>query len=418
MMKSLFVPQNEPTDEQMQKSARLLIKEAALASCLFSLGTGNVLAGYLAFLGASPSYCALIAALPQLGCVMQLVSPFLFERLRYRKGAITILCFVFRASLSFAGLAPFIFANKNVQLSYVFVIYFMAFLAAGFVTPGLNRWVMEIAPQNSRGRFFAKKDIFASICNAGISLLVGRWLDYNIKNDNSLVGFTVVFCVTFALSVLDATLLCNLHERAAPKTKLNLKALFTPLQDKNFKPYIWFMVFWHLAQGFCTPFLPTYMVSQLGLSHTFIAGMSVAASVAGMGGIWLWGRMADKKSWQKVMLLSGACVATVYAFWGFVTKDSAIILAPVLQCALGACNGAFNTSSMNLQYQNSPQKGKTVYLGVASALFNMAAYIAALVAAAFVKTVSNNSVSGVPILLMGSGVSMLLVLAFFRKALK
>ena len=106
----------------MQKSRRVLLIQGALAASMFSLGTGNFLAGYLSYLGAGPALIAQITAIPTLGCVLQMLSPFLFERLRYRKLAIVILCFAFRFSMGFTVLAPFLFSGFGGRLSFVFAL--------------------------------------------------------------------------------------------------------------------------------------------------------------------------------------------------------------------------------------------------------------------------------------------------------
>ena len=68
--------------------------EGAVAGVLYTIATNHILTGYLSYLGASVATCASIAMIPQLGCVLQFFSPFLFERLRHRKLAIWLLCLV------------------------------------------------------------------------------------------------------------------------------------------------------------------------------------------------------------------------------------------------------------------------------------------------------------------------------------
>ena len=100
----------------LTESQRTLMVQSALSSVLFSIGTGNFLAGYLTYLGASPAFCAIVAAVPQLGCILQLVSPFLFERLCHRKMAIRICCFAFRMGMGLAGLIPFMLTGYGAAL--------------------------------------------------------------------------------------------------------------------------------------------------------------------------------------------------------------------------------------------------------------------------------------------------------------
>ncbi|MEG2395287.1 MAG: MFS transporter, partial [Ruthenibacterium sp.] len=104
-----FFAQQPPTKENLQKSRKILIAEGAVAAVIMSLATGNFMAGYLTSLGASVSFCALMGTLPQLGCVLQMAAPFLFEKLHYRKGVIWGLCVFFRFSLGLMMLMPIFF---------------------------------------------------------------------------------------------------------------------------------------------------------------------------------------------------------------------------------------------------------------------------------------------------------------------
>ena len=47
--------------------------------------------------------------------------------------------------MGLAGLIPFLLVGKGARLGAAFVLYLMAFLMAGFVTPGLDQWTMQLA---------------------------------------------------------------------------------------------------------------------------------------------------------------------------------------------------------------------------------------------------------------------------------
>ena len=105
-LRKLFFDPAPPTEEQLTRGRRCLIAEGAVAGVLYSIGTGNFMTGYLGQMGASVSFCALMAMIPQAGCILQFFSPLLFERLHHRKLAIWSLCVVFRFSLSLTFLLP------------------------------------------------------------------------------------------------------------------------------------------------------------------------------------------------------------------------------------------------------------------------------------------------------------------------
>lgn len=124
-----------------------IIAEGAVAGVIYAVATGNFLAGYLSSLGASVSLCAAAAMIPSFGCVLQFISPFVFERMHHRKLAIWLMCVVFRLSVSSILLIPLALPDPGHARAVVLVLYTIGFFSAGLVTPGLEHMVLGIAPK-------------------------------------------------------------------------------------------------------------------------------------------------------------------------------------------------------------------------------------------------------------------------------
>ena len=395
-------------------SQRALLAQGALSSAFFSIGTGNFLAGYLLYLGAQPAYCAVVAALPQLGCILQLVSPFLFERLRHRKALICGCCFAFRMGMGVAGLLPFLLPDRNVRLGAVFALYLLAFLFAGFVTPGLDQWTMELAPRYRRGRFFAARNILSALLNSAISMALGWQLDQFSLRGESAKGYLVLYGCCCLLACLDLHLLTRMEEvPCEPMVSMKLEDLLRPLRDKTYRKIMAFLPIWFFAVNFSNAFLAVYMLQGLGMSHTVITLVATVASGAGMAGTWFWGRLADKTSWNRVMIRAGFLVGVSYLCWSLVKPGAHWAAALVLQAFLGACSGSFNMASTNLQFSCSPRMGKTLYLGVGAAVSNLAGYGAALLGASLQSALMlSRGIGSVRIQFLCSGIFCLIPVLF------
>lgn len=395
-------------------SQKAMLAQGALSSVFFSLGTGNFLAGFLLYLGAEPAYCAVVAALPQLGCILQLVSPFLFERLRHRKALICGCCFAFRMGMGLAGLIPFLLSDRNARLGAVFVLYLLAFLFAGFVTPGLDQWTMELAPKYRRGRFFAARNILSALINSAISMALGWQLDQFALRGESAKGYLVLYGCCCLLACADLVLLNRMEEvPCQPMETISFRDLARPLRDKTYRKIMTFLPMWFFAVNFSNAFLSVYMIQGLGMSHTVITLVATVASGAGMVGIWFWGRLADRTSWNRVMIWAGSIVGVVYLCWGLVKPGAHWAAALALQAFFGACSGSFSMASANLQFSCSPRKGKTLYLGVGAAVSNMAGYGAALLGA-FLQSalMARSGIGSVRVLFICSGVFCLIPALF------
>ena len=382
-LQELFYPTAPASPEERRRSQNILLIQGTLAQVMHALGTGNFLAGYLSYLGASAAQIARVMLIPQLGCVLQLVAPLFFERRPRRKPSIILLCFTFRFSMGFTVLAPFLFKEQEAQLRFACILYLVSFLLAGFVTPALNQWILQIAPDTDRGRYFATKDILFAVFNAATAFLMGRQLDAHTAAGAPLTGFIVIngFCIIGSL--IDLVLMTLEHEDPSPAMpNISLKDLTAPLRDRHFRPILIYELINYSSFMTSTGFLSIYQLNVLGLTHTFITSVGILTSVIGMGAIWMWGRVADRTYWTPVILASCGMSAACQFGWAFlpsgITRAGALVL--MMLAAIGG--NAIGMAGNNLQYDSCPPEGKTTYLGVTAALSSLVGYGVSLIGSA------------------------------------
>lgn len=382
-LKEKFFTEKQPTEEQLATSYRYVVAANVTCNAIFALGTGNFLMGYLAWMGASPAFSARVGALPLLGCVLQAVSPFFFERLRHRKLPIVLMCFTFRFLMGTAAVVPFLFRSGTARQTAVFALYFVAFLVAGFVTPGMNQWLLGSAPMKDRGRFFAKRNTVSSLFNAGLTFSMGLAVDYLAGRGQAQAGYCIVFGTVMLLAVADAWMLANVHESPAEKVLyLKSRDFLRPFRDAVYRPVILFDTLWFMANNFSAAFLPVYLLQGLGLSHSYISALVIVSTVVGMACNWIWGRLADRAGWRAVLVAASALACCGYVGWFFVTPAAAVFAVPVVQCVATAGTSASGMAILNLEYITSPKEGKTMYLGAVAVVANLTGYVAALAASA------------------------------------
>ena len=328
-LRQKFIPNQNPTERELLIGARGIMIEGAVASIIYAVATNNIMTGYLGYLGASVAACASIALIPQLGCILQFFSPFLFERFRYRKPIMWILCVIYRFSVAAMFLLPLLLSGANFRVGTAVALYIIAFASAGIVTPGLQQWTISLVDVKERGVYMAKKDILA-------------------------VGV-------------------NICERPVEETVgVQLSDVLQPVKDKSYRPLLLYNIFSSVAGGIATPFLIVYQLRVLGLSHTFLASAGIVAAIAGMAGSYLWGRFSDKHMWDWTIHRSASIGFLCTVSWAFVTPESAPFIAPILMTVTTACNSGTVIANTNLQYSASPATGKTLYLGVTAAIISVA----------------------------------------------
>lgn len=160
---------------------------------------------------------------------------------------------------------------------------------------------------------------------------------------------------------------------------IKLKDLTAPLRDRRFRPLFVYQALSYSATMSSVGFLSVYQLNVLGLSHTFITSAGILASLAGMAGIWAWGRVADRAYWTPVVLATRALSTVCFFGWAALPTGLARAGALVLMLLTAVGEQAVGMSLTNLQYDNCPARGKTAYLGVTAALASLIGYGVSLV---------------------------------------
>lgn len=358
-------------DRRRRKSNLNLLASGATANIISLLTIGAFLTGYLQYLGASEQYIAMIAVMPQLGSILQIVSPYVFEKLKRRKVLIVFSCFLFRFFVSTIFFVPYITEKKQERLILIFLIYTAAFLMAGFVTPGLDHWFWRMIPEQGRGKFLAKKDMVSMITVSAFSMAVSRMLDYYKAEHAEMKGFTIMLVLSLGISLVDVIVLSGIDEEPneiSKDRKSFLETILEPIRDQSFNKIIIFLCIWNFAVQLSTAFIPLMMIRYLSLSYSFIAITGVASNIASMILIYLWGLLADRSSWYKVQKFAGTLMLLCYFGWFFIGGPYMKALVILLQILLGSSRGAFMMATSNIIFRLAPKIGKTAYFGVASSI--------------------------------------------------
>jgi len=416
--------QEELSESDYRKTHRNLILSGATGNIIGLLTIGAFLTGYLQFLGASEQYIAIIAAIPQLGSILQIISPYIFEKMKSRKLLIIISCFLFRFSVSTIIFVPYLTENSVHRLILIFMIYTFAFLVAGFVTPGLDHWNLRMAPEKGRGSFLAKKDIFSMISVSIVSITISRILDYYKAENAEMIGFTIMFTVALLVSLIDFYLISGIGEvknEVHETSKTLMETILIPLQDKKFRGMILFLCVWNFAMQLSMAFIPIFMINYLELSYYFISLVGVIANLAGMVSIYLWGKFADSNSWSKMLKISGAIMTICFAGWFLASGRYVKAMVVIIQMLMMSSRGAFLMASNNILYTTSPKIGKTAYFGVASAFAYVISFSGGILGSflsIYLKNIKvqifGNMIVGIQFLFLITGILLGIALIIFR----
>lgn len=366
-----------------------IIAEGAVAGVIYTVATGNFLAGYLSSLGASVSLCAAAAMIPSFGCVLQFISPFVFERMHHRKLAIWLMCVVFRLSVSSILLIPLALPDPGHARAVVLVLYTIGFSLRGLLRRGWNTWFWPSPPRRARS-VLRRQEHYRNLrfqrgntctwSRTGLLSGTGAGL-YRLSYHRYCQP--VAYCGGCRSACFGKREPGKIHLQNAPG------GYSAPSARPCLPSIAFYCIIGGLTGGFASPFLSVYELRVLGLSHTFITSVGVVSAVVGMAGSWVWGRLADRTAWNCVIWLTAFLNLSCTLGWSFVRPSFAHLVAPVLIVVAAGCAGGASLASTNLQFALSPESGKTAYFGVTAAMSSIATCTSAAVGTAIQPMLEN-----------------------------
>lgn len=362
-------------------SRNMSIFEGCTARSIFNLTSGAFLAGYASFLGADDAFNGIIGAIPVLAGVIQLFSPIYFERLEKRKLQVAILCFLHRFILGLMVFIPLIVFDRTPRLLLLSAIYFVAYLAVSFATPAASGFLIDLVPENIRGRYFGRRESYVLAVGTIVSLVLGRVMDAFRNGDNEYGGFVVTFTVILLLSFANFFFWAKIKEAPIKRNRktFRVKQIITmPLKNAGFKKVVIFFVLYSIGLQIGGPFFSVYMVTGLKLDYTYIMLMSMISTIVNVTLVRVWGKVADSKSWVFVLKYSILLLGISHFTWLFVNPSSAFLLIPLLHMTGGAAWAGIGISTFNIQFIYSPEEGRTVYIGFNAALGGLVGFLGTL----------------------------------------
>ncbi len=396
VFRRIYFRESRLSKKDYYTSRGLFIFEGCSAAAILSLTSGAFLAGYAQYLGASDQLNGIIAAIPTLAGVIQLLSPILLEKMAKRKLLVSALCLAFRLMLGAMVFIPLIVQNRLPRTVLLITMYLSAYLMSSFITPAASNWIISLTPSRIRGKYFGRKDSYSLAFVAVVTLVMGKVLDIFKHGGNPYMGFVCVFTVVTVLALVNFFFLSSIKEPpvVANDVPQDIKRVLTePLKDRKFRKVVILSILWNIGLQIGGPFFGVYLVTGLKLQYTYIMIYTMISSAASVLMVRVWGRLADKKSWSFTTKMSIGLLAVTHSLWFFVNTDTVYLLVPLLHIMSGAAWAGINISIFNIQFNFAPEKGRTVYIGFNAALGGIFGFLTAFVGSFIVGRLEGHTAS-------------------------
>lgn len=360
-------PKQELTEDEIRTGMRLAIGDGLASEAMTSLTAGTFLVAFALLLGASNFEIGLLAALPTLTNIFQLVSIWLVQRTNNRRVISVLSSFCARIPLVIIGALPFFFPNMSIQPVIIFLFFYYLFASVAGLS--WNAWMKDLIPEKLLGSYFSRRQSYMTIVNVCVSLTMAVFVDY-IKNTHpewQLSVYSGMYIAGGVIGIIGAIVLSKVPEPASMLMRDNIIKLFMrPLRDGNFRRLLVFNSAWVFAVNIATPFFAVFMMKTLGLSLSYIIGLTILGQVFSILTVRIWGQFSDKYSNKTIIAIGAPLFILVMIGWCFVGIYSRfganLALLVVLHIVSGIATAGINLSLINIGLKLAPKNEAIVYL--------------------------------------------------------
>lgn len=379
-------PLDKLDETHVDRGLRMLLFDGVFGQAMLILSTGAFLVGYALELGASNKIIGLLAAVGPVAQALQIPAIFLVERLRLRKAIFVASAALSRVSLLLVGLLPWLLPDR--WLIPAFLALLLLHTGLGAVAGcAFNSWIRDLVPVERMSRFFARRLGVATMAGAALSLLGGFAVDYvEATMATKMLAYAGLFGAASVFGIISVVFMARAPEPRMPAASHQPlgRTLSAPLRDRNYRNLVTFLGWWNFAVNFAAPFFAVYMLRRLGLSMTWVLGLSVLSQVFNVFFFGIWGRLAERFTNKSVLTLSVPLFFITFLMWPFLTMPEPHVLTIPLLITIHILSG-ISTAGValcagNLALKMAPYGGAAAYLAVNALIAGAAATVSSIVA--------------------------------------
>ena len=397
---------------QIRRSLRLWTVEGCIATVQGSLTTGAFQTGFALFLGCSPFWIGALGGIPALAGLVQLFSSYLAQRYGSRKPLTMWFSFAARAFWVPILLIPFVLP-PTLWVGVFLGLTLLSSLCANVSAPLWTAWITDLVPEDNRGRYFGRRNMFGGWVGMIVPILGGTFLDEATRSHafSQPIAFAVIFgaATLFALGSLGLGLqspdVPTLKRNVSEPRESALAFYRTPFADRNFQRIIAAFAMMVIAQSIAGQFFVVYQLKYLGLNYTAFQLLAAVATLGSLTSMPLWGYLADKYGNKPVLMICTGLVLLppilwilavpdgIPGLWGFdpahgfylsLTKLDII----VLNTLAGIGWAGVGLSQFNLMIGASPPDKRTVYVSAMAAVSGLAGGLAPVAGGALMQALA------------------------------
>lgn len=374
-----LAPSEKLTESQVKSGLKLLVRDGLFAEAMTTLTSGAFLIALALKLGASNFQIGLLASLPTLANVFQIVAIYLLFRIANRRAIAVYSALFARIPLLLVSFLPMLFSFKT-DLNLLILILFFHYLFSAISGCSWTSWTKDLVPEEQLGTYFSHRTRVIQILNVVLSLACAVLVD-NIKSHFpklEIPTYSVMFFIAGVCGILGAITLSRIAEPKLEPIKNNFLSLFkNPLRNKNFRNLLIFNSWWVFAINLAAPFFSVYMLKMLQFPLSYVVGFNILSQITNILFIRLWGRYSDKYSNKTILRICAPIYLACILAWTFTTMPHVhpftLPLVIIIAIFSGIALAGINLALSNIGLKLAPKQADAIiYLtarGISNAFF-------------------------------------------------
>ena len=357
--------------------------------------TGAPFALFTLAMKPSPFEIGLISAIPYMAALVSIPGSLLIERTGQRKRIFFFGLYFQRGIWILLALWPLWLVSRYgpeaapAALWFFIPAFFLMHAGNAVGGPAWVSWMADVVPHRTRGKYFARRRMWALLLAIPAAWFVGWLLDKQVGRGHDVVltmrwcAMIFVAAAIFGLLDIAAFHFVPITPQAPRKGAGLLKAMAGPLKDKQ---YLWFAGYVATLMFAVVPiqqqFYQFFLIEKVGItSRSVQVMMLVLPALVQLLLIPVWGRAADRMGKRPLLVMATLGLVPIGLGWVFVDKDTAWL--GYLLAALGVAlwsgvdlvnfNFVLEMSSSKSAKDGTGRVGGTAYHAVNSVILNVAA---------------------------------------------
>ncbi len=371
--------------QYLEQDLRRFVLEGSLNTVFGTFIGGTFLVGFALSLGAEGSHIGLLASLPPLLNLVQIVGSYLVSRVGSAKTVCLAASLGFRAVWLLILLAPWLLLRTTLGFPILFLLIGIAAASLFASLSGIAwmSWITPLVPEEIRGKFFGHRSMVASAVGMIAALLGGRFIDWwqQTYPEAEVTGFSWLFLVGAVFGIIGWVVLSRIsdaRQESKPATGGYIRQLTEPFHHPGFRKWMGFSVLWSFSVGIASPFFSVFMITNLGLPFSLIALFGLVSGVTSTLGMRLWGGLLDEIGSKPLLLLCSIGGGAIPILWLFAVPGSYWILWPI-HVLTGIFWSGIGLASSHLLMGTAPRQNSGTFFAVFAGITGLAGAAAPVV---------------------------------------